>query len=78
MGRAEAGIGEARADSDDGDGRLVIADVGADLLEAARRDEGRDGVGDRAQAVHGHAGGNPHHVGFRHAAVEEARLGAWP
>src|SRR6202008_4617454 len=36
------------------------------------RHEWGDGVGHGAQAVHGHAGGNAHHVGFSDAAVEEA------
>ncbi len=71
--RAETGIGKTGADRDDGHRGLVIADVGADLLQAARRHEGRDGVGDGTQAVHRHAGGDPHHVGFGDAAIEEAR-----
>ena len=76
--RTEARIGKAGADRDDGHGRFVVADVGADLFQAARGDERRDGVGDRPQAVHRHAGGDAHHVGFGHAAVEEARSDACP
>ena len=71
--RAEARIGKAGADRDDGHGRFVIADIGADLFQTTRGHERGDGIGHRPQAVHRHAGGNAHHVGLRHAAIEEAR-----
>ena len=73
MRRAKAGIGEAGTDRNDRHRGLVIANISSDLFEAAGRHERRDGVGDRAQAVHRHARGHTHHVGFRHAAIEEAR-----
>ena len=72
VGRTEPRIGQAGADRDDGDRHVVIADIGADLFEAARRHERGDRVGDRPQPRHRHAGRDAHHVLLGDAAIEEA------
>ena len=78
MRAPEVGVGQPAADADDHHRHVVVADVDADLLEAARRGERRDRVDERPQAAHRHAGGDAHHVRLGHAAVEEARPGTRP
>ena len=62
MGHAEGAVADAAADDDDLDVGVVIADVVADLLEAAQRREVRDRVGDRDVALHRDAAGDARHV----------------
>ncbi len=73
--RAETRVGQTRTDRHDRDRRLVVAGVGADLLQAAGRDERRDGVGERAESRHRQAGGDAHHVLLGDTAVEKALRG---
>ena len=66
-------IGQPRSDRDDRHGHVMVAGVGPDLFEAARRDEGRDRIGEGAKARHGEPGGDAHHILLGDAAIEETR-----
>jgi hypothetical protein len=50
---------------------MMVTKVEADLFYNAIGKERRDRVTNRPQAARRHSGGNAHHVGFGHAAVEE-------
>src|SRR4051812_4130548 len=75
MRRAKVCIREAGTRAHDDHRRLVVADVDADLLEAARGREWGNGVDDGPQPGKRHAGGDTHHVGLGDAAVEKAAWG---
>ena len=71
MGDAQVAVGEAAADRHDLDVGAVVADVVADLLEAAQGAEVADRVGEHDLARQGHARGEPDHVLLRNACVDE-------
>ena len=58
MRRPERRIDDAAAVADQADRQIVQAEIDRDLLVAAARDEGRDGVDVGDEAFHGHAGGH--------------------
>ena len=67
MAHAQRPVGEAPAHGRDHHVGLVIADVVADLLQAAERGEVADRVGEDDAAGQGHAGGHARHVLLGHA-----------
>ena len=69
-----AGLPEAHAAvrGDDLDVEVLVADVGAHLLERAHAGERRHGADERQQAALGHAGGDAEQVLLGDADVEEA------
>jgi len=72
MRHTQRPIGQAAADDHDLDVGVVIADVVADLLQAAERGKVGDAVRDRDVAFHRHATGHTGHVLLGHAAVVPA------
>ncbi|MPM49287.1 hypothetical protein SDC9_96016 [bioreactor metagenome] len=71
VGNAQRAIGHAAADDDDFDIGMVIADVVANLFQAAQCRKIRNRIGDRDVARHRHAAGDTGHVLFGDAAVDE-------
>ncbi len=71
MAHAQRAVGEAPAHRRDHHVGLVIADVVADLLQAAERGEVADRVGEDDAAGQGHAGRHARHVLLGHAGVEK-------
>ena len=69
MGVALGAIGEAAADGDHGDRQVVVADVVAQLFEAAQRGEIGDGVEHHAAAGQRQACGDADHRLFADADV---------
>ena len=71
MRGSERRIGKSGTGADKNDTLMMVTKVEADLLDDAIGEERGDGVADWTQSARRHAGGNAHHVGFGHAAVEE-------
>ena len=71
MRKTHSTITHAAADADDLDVRAVIANVVADLLQAAQCRKVADGVGENRVAFHRQPGRQTGHILLRHADVEE-------
>ena len=71
MGRARLAERHAAVSGDDLDVEVLVADVGAHLLEGAHAGEGRHGAHERQQAGPRHAGGDAEQVLLGDADVED-------
>src|SRR6266516_1943228 len=71
MRHTEIAVGETASNRNDLDVRPVVADVVANLFEAAQRAEVADRVGEDDLAGKGHARREADHVLLRHARVDE-------
>lgn len=72
VGASQRGVGKSCTCAYDENRDVVVGDVIADLFQAARGVERRDGIGNRSQAAHRHSGCHAGHIRFRDAAVEKS------